>query len=228
MWQELRREWHPHGLEVVTVALDTTGIATAGRWIEAAAPEHPALIDQAHRVDALFGIVNVPSGVWMDEEGAVVRPPEPAFAARLAALDRPPPEGMDPYRAAAAAQARKIRIEPEKYVGALRDWVARGAASPYALSASEVVSRSRARSWDAALAAAHFELGQHLHRAGHATDAVPHFREAHRLQPENWTYKRQAWSLVDPRQGPSPDYDSDWLSDVLKVGAENYYPPLEM
>jgi hypothetical protein len=228
VWQALRSELHPQGLEVVTVALDTAGMATAGRWIEAAAPEHPALIDQAHQLDALFGIVNVPSGVWIDEEGAVVRPPEPAFPAHLASMARPVPEGLEPYRAAAAAQARKIRIEPEKYVAALRDWVARGAASPYALSAPEVVARSQDRSWDAALAAAHFELGQHLHRGGEATDAVPHFRAAHRLQPENWTYKRQAWSLADARQGPSPDYDSDWLSDVLKIGAENYYPPLQM
>jgi len=38
-------------------------------WIEAARPEHPALIDERHRLDELFGIVNVPSGVWIDETG---------------------------------------------------------------------------------------------------------------------------------------------------------------
>ena len=55
-----------------------------------------------------------------------------------------------------------------------------------------------------------------------------HFREAHRLQPDNWTYKRQAWILVHPFQGPTEHYDGDWVSDVREIGAENYYPPLEM
>jgi hypothetical protein len=57
---------------------------------------------------------------------------------------------------------------------------------------------------------------------------VPHFRAAHRLQPGKWTYKRQAWTLAESDQGPTDDYDSDWLSDVRKIGAENYYPPLQM
>ena len=82
MWQELREELHPRGLEVVTVALDLKGVETAGRWIEAAAPRHPALIDRAHVVDELLGIVNVPSGVWIDEGGAIVRPAEPAVPRR--------------------------------------------------------------------------------------------------------------------------------------------------
>jgi hypothetical protein len=78
-------------------------------------------------------------------------------------------------------------------------------------------------------AAASFELGQALHRAGHAEDAVHWFREAHRLQPDNWTYKRQAWEFVDPiLQGPSEQYEGDWLSDVRAIGAENYYPPVDL
>ena len=81
---------------------------------------------------------------------------------------------------------------------------------------------------EASLAAANFEMGQHLHRGGDVEAARPFFREAHRLQPDNWTYKREAWSLVDPLQGPSEHYDSDWLSDIRKVGAENYYPKLEL
>jgi hypothetical protein len=66
-------------------------------------------------------------------------------------------------------------------------------------------------------------LGQYLWREGHADAAVPWFREAHRLHPENWTYKRQAWSFADPLQGPTDLYDSDWLSDIRAVGPENYY-----
>jgi hypothetical protein len=149
-------------------------------------------------------------------------PARPAFA------DMPIPEDLDERRKAALMEVRKIRIQPEKYVAALRDWVANGSGSRYALSEEEVIRRSRGRPVQASMAAAHFELGQHLHRSGHQRDAVPHFREAHRLQPDNWTYRRQAWSMIDPRQGPTEEYDGDWLSDVRAIGAENYYPALEM
>ncbi|MBW3658902.1 MAG: TlpA family protein disulfide reductase, partial [Actinobacteria bacterium] len=122
-------------------------------------------------------------------------------------------------------EAKRIEIDHEPYLAALRDWVARGADSPHALAPDEVVERSRPRGEPEARAAACFELGQHLHRDGHPEAAVPWFREAHRLQPENWTYKRQAWHLVDPTQGPTEEYDSDWLRDVRLVGAERYYDP---
>ena len=29
-------------------------------------------------------------------------------------------------------------------------------------------------------------------------------------------------------QGPSDEYEGDWLSDVRAIGAENYYPPVEL
>lgn len=210
------------------MALDTGGTEAAKSWIDRAEPTHPSLIDQAHVLDELFGVVNVPMGLWIDETGVLVRPPEPAFVQRSPLRDMEVPEDLDPRLKDILVEAKKIRTEPEKYVGALRDWVANGPDSPYALSPDEVIERSRPRGDDVARAAAHFELGQHLHRSGHPDDAVPHFREAHRLHPENWTYKRQAWSFADPYQGPTEHYDGDWLSDVREVGAENYYPPLEM
>ena len=71
-------------------------------------------------------------------------------------------------------------------------------------------------------------LGQNLHRTGHPADAVRWLREAHRLAPDNWTYKRQASSLADPLQGATSEYGSDWLTDVRKIGAENYYPAVEL
>ena len=39
---------------------------------------------------------------------------------------------------------------------------------------------------------------------------------------------RQAWSLADPLQDHTEEYDSDWLTDVRKIGAENYYPPVAL
>ena len=212
---------------MVTVALDTGGAEAVRQWIERAQPEHPSLIDQAHVIDELLGVVNVPNGVWIDEEGVIVRPAEPAFAKRRPPRD--PPPDLPPELAAMFEEASKIRAEPEKYVAALRDWVDNGSDSPYALSPDEVVERSRPRGREVAEAAAHFELAQHLHRTGRADAAVPHFREAHRLDPENWTYRRQAWVFAHPFQlDDTAVYDDNWLSAVRKVGAENYYPALEM
>jgi hypothetical protein len=229
VWQELRTELYPKGLEVVTVALDVGGEQAAGPWIDYAKPTHPSLIDEAHLMDELLGVVNVPSGIWIDEDGTIVRPPEPAFPGRAVIAELPLPAEAPPRIAEMMRETAKIRIDPARYVAALRDWADRGSDSPYALDPGEVVARSTPRPPEASRAAACFELGQHLHRAGHPDDAVAWFREAHALQPANWTYKRQAWEFVDPIiQGPSEQYEGDWLSDVRKIGAENYYPPVDL
>ena len=227
-WRKLREELYPQGLEVVSVALDTGGDEAAGPWIDKAKSTHPALVDEAHVFDELFGVVNVPSGMWVNEDGVIVRPPEPAFPW----VPRQPSDELVAKLPALTAEqlreAQKSRIEPERSVAALRDWVAKGDRSRYALAPDAVVERSQARDLEHARAAACFEMAQHLHRTGHLADAVPWFREAHRLAPENWTYKRQAWSLADPLQGPTDTYESDWLTEVRAIGAENYYPPLDL
>jgi tetratricopeptide (TPR) repeat protein len=126
------------------------------------------------------------------------------------------------------AEAAKLRVDRTRYVAALRDWVAHGAASRYALPSAEVLRRSRPRPFEEGAAAAHFELGQYLHSSGRTDAAVSHFRKAHELQPDNWTYRRQAWSLIDPEQGPTAEYAGDWVTDVRKTGTENYYPALDL
>ncbi len=234
MWQALREELYPQGLEIVTVALDTLGLKAALPFIEAAKPTHPALIDEAHLLDELFGVVNVPSGVWIDEQGIIVRPVEPAYVPRGQFRSRQIPEGASAYVVEMIGEVNKmiegykVSQDTEKYFPALRDWATNGANSRYVLSPEEVIERSRPRGMEEALGAAHFELGQHLYRQGKTDLAVVHFRQAHRLQPNNWTYRRQAWSMADPLQGPTDLYEGDWVSDIRKVGAENYYLPLDM
>ena len=220
----MRNELHPLGVEVVTVALDVDP-EDARPFIEAAAPEHPSLIDRSHLVDELFGIVNVPNSVWIDEQGVIVRPVEVSHV-----QESPVTSGkLDPksYPPAMWELVRGIKRDHEAYVAALRDWAAKGAESSWALDAHEVIARSTPRSADSARAAAHFELGEHLHRHGEIVSAQHHWREAHRLAPENWTYKRQAWQLVDPGvQGRSDVYDGTWADDVAESGAENFYSSL--
>ena len=225
MWQALRAELRPQGVEIVTVAMDVVGTA-AQPFVDAAAPEHPTLLDQQHVIGRLFGVINVPNSVWIDEQGRIVRPVEPAHP------DRGAPQAARRWEAPADApqlmkdmleEANRIVVDPAAYTARLRHWAAKGSASEFVMSEADVIARSGMRPIEHSEAAARFELGQHLWRAGDERAAVPHWREAHRLQPDNWTYKRQAWVLADPMQGPSDDYDSYWLADIRKVGAENYY-----
>ena len=125
-------------------------------------------------------------------------------------------------------EARKIKSDPDLYVAMLDDWVEHGADEPRTRSRPTRSSAARDPRTDAeATAAAEFELGQYLHRNGDHDAAIPHWRDAHRLHPDNWTYKRQAWNFEDPvRQGHTDVYDSSWFEDIKKIGAENYYPPI--
>jgi hypothetical protein len=228
VWRGLRDELQGAGFELVSVALEVRGWEEARRWIEAAEPEHPSLLDEGHRLGELYGIVNVPTGAWIDESGTLVRPPEPAFPARPAFLDQPLPKTVNPRLREVLAEARKLNMDGARYAAGLRDWVAKGSRSQYALAPEEVMRRLGARSPDACRAAAHFELAQHLQRAGRPELAIPHFKSAHRLQPANWAQKRQAWSLVDRTQSPNAVYPTGWLEDVRAQGADSYYPPLDM
>ena len=228
-------------VEIVTVCLETLG-AEAGRpFVEAAAPQHPTLLDVAHRVDAAFGVVNIPNAVWIDEHGMIVRPAEPAWPApRQAGARSPLLDSGEERLVSIAEQASKIvSWTADGYGDAVRDWARLGSASRFVLSPDEVLARSGGRNGDGSAAAANFELAQHFERAGRHDLAVVHFRAAHRLAPDNWTYKRQAWSLNGPEgplqrfwQGPRPgvewEYDSDWLSDITASGAETYYRPTEL
>lgn len=223
MWQELRAELHP-AVEIVTVALDVDPDA-ARPFVEAAYAEHPSLVDTTHVLDAAFGIVNVPSSVWIDEQGLLVRPAESAYvrAWPKAAI----PDGASPERRAVMEQVAQLHNDHEAYTAAVRDWARNGAASRFALSPDAVVARSAPRPRAAAEAAAHFELGAHLRADGHLDAARAHWREAHRLQPENWTYKRQAWQLEDPgrQHDTRAHYDSNFATDFLAAGAAAFYSP---
>jgi hypothetical protein len=243
VWQALREELHPQGLEIVTVGMDTAGPEACRPFIEAAAPTHPSLVDVGHVMAERFGVVNIPNGLWIDEEGVVVRPAEPAFPpGRRAGSSRGLPDGTPDHMREIFEEASKIEADPDAYVLALRDWVAHGTESRYALSPEQVVDRSGRRDRSSSEAAAHFALAQHLWRAGDEAGAVGHFREAHRLQPDNFSYKRQAWSLASPGTGPFErfwqgpvegredewPYEGDWLSEVRAMGPERYYPPLDL
>jgi hypothetical protein len=246
----LRTELHPKGLEIVTVSLELSGPEASRPYIEAAHPEHPSLLDPTHQVDALFGVVNIPNVVWIDETGMIVRPAEPGwpggrhelpkgFGASLPELgrSRTAPAPVDAGAGLAGIAGGQDR---EGYPDAIRDWALKGAESKYALEPDEVIRRSQPRPMAMSEGAAHFELANHLWRTGQRDLAIVHFNECHRLQPDNWTYKRQAWSLLGqervggdfgrfaqaPVLGEEGDwpFTSDFFSDVARVESGAYYP----
>jgi hypothetical protein len=134
----------------------------------------------------------------------------------------------------------RIVSHREQYADAVRDWADKGPESRFALSPEEVVARSQPRPPEVARAAAHFELAEHLWSTGNRDGAIAHFRAAHRLQPDNWTYKRQAWSLISVETQPGPGarlrqwpteeqqdswpFESDFRRDLEKLARGDYYP----
>lgn len=201
-------------------------------WIDAAAPTHPSLIDTTHVTGELFGFVNIPMAVWIDEDGVLVRPAEAATIEPSPLRQSEVPAGLPERIERALREIKKMPDHAEQYRAAILDWAEHGAASRFALSPDEVVARSQPRGDDEARAAACFELGEHLRRTVGPDAAVPWWREAHRLHPTNWTYKRQAWTLVttpdgatenDLMQGPNETYDGNWLDDVIALGGGEAY-----
>ena len=74
---------------------------------------------------------------------------------------------------------------------------------------------------DHALAAAEFALAEYLYANGNGADAIPHFKEAQRLNPESWNYKRQAWALSNAEK----DYGTTFWEEVKKLNGKPYYTP---
>src|SRR5437899_1189052 len=122
VWQALYEELAPQNFTVVTVAMDAGGAQDVRQWIEAAKPTHPSLIDTRHVVAELYDWVNVPSNAWIDEEGRIVRPNDPGFAGEYF-------RGMmDPDFDFKAMMKEYGRMR-DRYLDAVRDWVAHGPGS---------------------------------------------------------------------------------------------------
>lgn len=197
VWQAMYEDLKGKGFTVIAVALDSGGNEAARPWIEAAKPGYPCLIDREHKLSEAVGIINVPSAVWIDEAGRIVRPAEPAGASDSVRA-RDPKTGQVP----ADVQAKNTQRR-EHYYEALRDWVNKGPKSAYVLEAAEAQRRVRLPSKERALAAANFQLGVHLSQQGRQDEAQSFFDEALRLWPEAWTFRRQAWNLNPPAGIPA-------------------------
>jgi hypothetical protein len=114
-----------------------------------------------------YGITNVPSTVWVDEAGRVVKAPTIS-------------PGDDQFR-------DFTQIDAAAHHDALRAWV-RDGALPHAGATHE-------RTADEQVALAERRLGAWLHAAGDADAARAHFARAVELAPWDWTVRRGSLAI---------------------------------
>lgn len=192
------------GFELVAAAQDTGGEAAAGKWYDGAKATYTTLVDTAHAISSAYQLVNVPAGVWIDEQGRIARPAETA----------------SPKNQELKIGAKLIRTQGDEYVAALRDWVAQGGASRFVLSDDEYRSRVKERTPEESEAEASFKLAVSLHQKGQSDLARKWWLRAQKLNPDSWNYHRQDWSF-------SPGADQRWL-EKFKSTPTDYYPKLKL
>jgi hypothetical protein len=198
VWQALSTELADEGLTVITVALDRS-IDDARPWIERAAPTHPSLVDTEHLVADLYNMVNVPTVVWIDEAGTIVRPNDVHYvSSELASL---------------------TRFHPRKPIAALRAWVRGEApAMPEGTAPSPTVA-----TWTDQEARAAFALGWWLAQQGHDEAAERWFVRAGELAPHDFTIRRGSMPIrgIDPAGPAFFQMVGEWVA-----AGGSYYLPL--
>lgn len=188
----------------MAVAQDTGGEAAAGKWYDAAKATYTTLVDSKHAVSSAFQFINVPTGVWIDERGKVVRPGEPAWT-----TSRTQTFG-----------GKALVTEGEAYVAAIRDWVANGDRSEFVLSDEAFAARVKRRSNNEMEADASFAMAVHFYGAKDLASAKKYFERAQALNPDDWNYHRQDWSF-------GGEAGAKWMEKFQKLD-EPYYPKLEL
>jgi len=196
VWQALYEELAGAGLMVITVALDKSP-DDARPWIEAARPTHPSLIDTRHVLADLYNIVNVPTSLWIDEAGRIVRPNDVAF-------------GTDTFR-------HITSVDSAKYLAALRAWVwgdAPGSRPPQRPPVPRETDQQ---------ARAEFGLAEWLWEQGRPEAAERHFVRAGELAPHDFTIRRGSMPMrgIDPMGPTFREMIMTWAQ-----AGNRYYNPL--
>jgi len=147
-------------------------------------------------------MVNVPMGVWIDEDGRIVRPAEVAYSDKLSLFG--------------------VSVEGDKYVDGLRDWVAKGKDSVFAMTPAQIIAKASKPDANAGLADAHFKLAVYLHEHGKTELAQKHWEKAQHLAPDDWNFHRQDWSF---RKGEAM---KRWMQKFRALDGKPYYEPLDL
>jgi tetratricopeptide (TPR) repeat protein len=200
-WQKLYDELKDEKFVLIGAAQDTGGEKAAGKFYDAANATFVQLVDENHRISSLFNLVNVPSAVWIDEEGMMVRSDEGTYAE--------------------VHKMGTIEFGTNDYVPAVRDWVAKGSESEYAKSADAVAPKLTPKSSDENLAESNFKLGVYFHQQGNEEKANQYWEAAQKLNPDSWNYARQDWSFT-PREA-----NANWSRKVGGLNGKDYYAPVD-
>jgi peroxiredoxin len=195
-WQALQDELGDAGLRLFSVALDHDP-EESRPWIEAVGPTYPVAVDTAHVTAERYGITNVPSVVWVDEDDTIVKPPTIA-------------PGDDQF-------VEFTRISSEQHHTALRRWVTTGELP--ASAHTEPPSRGD----DEQLALAERRVAAYLQRSGDTEAARRHLATAQALSPWDWTVRRGGIALTggDPFLGE--EFISFW-EEWDAAGRPGYTP----
>ena len=200
MWQalatELSDDGRGGGLDIIAIAVDER-TDDVRPWIDGLTM--PVLIDSDRVFCDLYGVTNVPTVVWIDEDSRIVRPNSPAF-------------GDDTFK-------EFHGIDSAKHHDDLRGWVSGSWNAP---SAADVAALRTAPTADEQAARTHFRLGVWLLRSGHTEHAAMQFARAGELAPDDFTIRRAAMPLVgiDPFGQEFFDLYEEWKD---RTGGR-YYP----
>ena len=201
MWQALQTELADPTFQVLAVALGRSA-DDVRPFAEAAAATYPILVDSEHVVADLYRIINVPTGLWIDERGRIVRPNDAVF-------------GNDTF-------AHMTGVTSGPHLDALRAWVKTGAL-PFG-SDADVRARQVLPTADEQLARAEYTLAWFLHRQGRTEAAERHFLRAGELAPHDWTIRRGSMPIrgLDPMGEALMPLWREWVAAGLP-----YYPPMK-
>ncbi len=203
VWQAIYEELGSDNFEIISVAQDTGGEEAAGPIYDAAAVTYTHLIDVNHHISALYNLVNVPSGVWIDEQGRIMRINEGTYAA----------SHMDGA------------FGTDEYVPIVRDWVAKGADSQYVWDSDKVRESIIERTPEAERAQPTFLLGSYYFTRGNDAKAEQYWTEAQELDPTSWNYLRQD---LQYEEGGSAGPQWRERRNRIEAAGGTYYRSLEI
>jgi hypothetical protein len=203
VWQSIYEELKSENFEIISVAQDTGGEEAAGYIFDDANVSYTAIIDVNHQISSLYNLVNVPSGVWIDEQGSIMRINEGTYAK----------EHMDGAWGT------------NDYVPIVRDWVAKGADSEHVWDRSKVRESIIQRTPEAERAQPAFRLGGYYFTNDNDEKAEQYWTMAQELDPTSWNYLRQD---LQYEEGGSAGPEWRARREQIEGAGGAYYAPLEI
>ena len=165
-WQELHEELQEEQFTVVAVAIDENldSIIELAKGVT-----YPVLMDKDHILTELYAISNVPSVLWIDEDGRISRPAASEF-------------GTDTF-------SEITGVSREGHMQQVREWVRDGTLPEDANFVVEDLSDEEIQ------ARLHFRLAAHLRRKNMIDESAEHFDYAIELAPLDFTIARASLPL---------------------------------